>query len=113
MQIKRETFWGIIITALCTAFITVMGWIILEIIDLKNKQAVAEAEDDLRDKITDVFNDIDKRMAVIEAINQRSNTNIPTPVMVPYSSDPLPEPLISESAEQFDGPRYDLRKRDE
>lgn len=116
MYIKRETLWGIIITALCTGFMATVGWMILEIIDIKNKQAVSEAEDDLRMSITDAFNDIDKRIAVIEALNVRSRPNNDIynyPPPMPGLNSIVPDQSAEESIqESFDGPRYDLRKND-
>ena len=125
---KRETTMSIIWTALGTAALGVIGWLCLSVIHLQNQYAAESAEKKLRQDVTDVMNDVDKRLAVIEALMTRSAAAEPVPpapVPVPY--DPFvpdllqqaPEPPMAPMEEpeeepqqqrQF-APRYDLRKQ--
>lgn len=72
-MMKREMLWNSIQAAVITGLLAVIGWLALAVINLQNQRAADDAENQLRQSITDAMNDVDKRLAVIEAlISQRT-----------------------------------------
>lgn len=109
---RKEQIWNAILAAVGTALLAVIGWLALSVIQLQTRNAAEDAEENLRQDITDVMNDVDKRLAVIEALVRREPRT--TPPMPDFSvpnmfgddesddEDTPPEPLPQM-------PRYDLR----
>jgi hypothetical protein len=98
---KKEVIWNSFLAALMTAAFAIIGWLSLSVIKLQNQYAAETAEKQLRQDITDVLNDVDKRLAVIEAVVvvrggeplhvQRAVVE-PEPIPVPVPPDDLPDP---------------------
>jgi hypothetical protein len=102
-----------------------LGWLAISVIQLQNQYAAESAEKQLRQDVTDVLNDVDKRLAVMEAMmimnHQRAPEpapSPPTPLMSPYgvdddaSSDPFESDTYGPDEAVMDipfAPRYDLR----
>lgn len=110
-MIKRENMWNIVLTSLVTAAFAVLGWLALSVIQLQNQYAAETAEKELRNDVTDVMNDVDKRLAVIEAVMifrgggsaaVKEEIPIPIPPMMqmpqPIPFDPFDESADEESA---------------
>lgn len=112
---RKEQVWNAILAAVGTALLAVIGWLALSVIQLQTRNAAEDAEEELRQDITDVMNDVDKRLAVIEALMRRDSPATTSPI--PSFSVPNilgddqgdDEDRPSEAAPQM--PRYDLREQ--
>lgn len=113
-----------------TAVLGVLGWMALSVVTLQSQMAADRAEDALRDDLQDAFNDIDKRLAVMENNQQwmgrrQQPETIPVPMPAPVMYDPVdpfddveaamePEPIPPapepEEAPVPFSPRYDFRQ---
>jgi len=113
---RKEHVWNAVLAAIATALLGIVGWLSLSVIHLQNQQAAEDAEKKLRADITDVMNDVDKRLAVIEALMRRdpiSPSVLPSPPTTAspniFSDDPEPSP--EPPSPQIPLPRYDLREQ--
>jgi hypothetical protein len=115
-----------------TAVLGVLGWMALSVVTLQSQMAADRAEDALRDDLQDAFNDIDKRLAVMENNQQWMGRRqqpepvpvpMPAPAMMPYDivepfedigEDLAPEPVppAPEPEDELPTfkPRYDFRQ---
>lgn len=109
---QKGTVWNAFLAALMTASFAVIGWLTLSVIKLQNQYAAETAEKQLRQDITDVMNDVDKRLAIIEALMLRGamreqqllDPEVPEAPAPPDPDEAAPEPLPQL-------PRYDLREQ--
>ena len=111
---KREQVLNTSFAAVGTAVLAVIGWLALSVIQLQTHNAAENAEKQLRDDITDIMNDVDKRLAIIEALIRREPH-----IIVSEAANTLPEPLAPDPANDDQSawesmstqhiPRYDLR----
>lgn len=122
-MIKRENVWNVVLASVIAAIFAVFGWLASAVIQLQNQYAAETAEKELRVDVTDIMNDVDKRLAVIEAImvfrdkTAMQQVDLPIP---PLPSDPIaqddastPDNFAPNNAAQrgFNAPRYDLRSK--
>lgn len=122
-MIKRENVWNVVLTSVVAAIFAVFGWLVSAVIQLQNQYAAETAEKELRVDVTDIMNDVDKRLAVIEAI-MVFRDKAATQVDLPIPPLPAPDPIVQDDDSAPDGfapnnimqrgfnaPRYDLRSK--
>lgn len=94
-KMTKGAIWNVAGGSIITANLAVIGWLAISVIDLQRENAAKRAETDLRGEVTDVLNDVDKRLAVIEAIMIFSGKeNTTTKEIIPDPLGPLGPPEI-------------------
>lgn len=112
---KKEVIWNSFLAALITASFAIIGWLSLSVVKLQNQYAAEAAEKQLRQDITDVLNDVDKRLAVIEAVVVvRGGQPLQVvPQILPTPPEPMPMPVEPGDPMPGDPPPPDQGKPDE
>lgn len=122
----KINYWSIIFTAIITALIGLLGYLLASTSELQKKDASRDAIEFttkdatiLRQELTDIMTDIDLRISLIERdiqwvkIIQSNQTHRPTDEP-PIPSPPTPEELPEAAPQVVPDPqslKYDLRRQ--
>ena len=134
LNVMKNNIWNIVLTTIATGLLGILGYLLLNLVSLQTTQHTIKAtvftkEDSaiLRQQLTDVMNDIDTRIQLIERDISWIKPGGGVPIMkqfddigslVPegggdgasFAPIPMPDPPSPEQQQQQQIPRYDLRK---
>jgi len=132
--LSRETVWTVVFTAICSAFLACVGYLLTSISELQRRDATRVAVEfsitdaaELQQKLTDVMGDIDLRLSLMERdlewvklLPTRHDKPATSPP-VPIPADPTPDWAPADEApaalppedvrtRNAPSPRYDFRQ---
>ena len=115
-ETKHSIWYNSLVGAIGTALVAVLGWLCLKVSEHTAELQSAKTERDVREDVTDVLGDVDRRLAIIEThMDWMRSRAAGIQPQGPYRLDD--SPLMMPSAPEVEEPamdkirQYDLRSK--